>query len=132
MSAALMTGYNSIVKERLEKLIQEYPKHTKGAANYGGYNAGIIGKSGRFLGRISYGATPEKMESGFATAMRVEPPVVSNHIEYAIALERVYGKDEIEKARKTLENLIGVEPLDAEEALELKRIEKLLADIGKE
>ena len=127
LSAALITGYNSDARQRLEALVQAYPKHARGAATYGGYNGGIIGKSGQFVARISYSATPEKMESGFTTAMRAEPPLISAHLEYAIALERVYGDKQREKARRTLENIVTLTPLEAEEALAQERAKAMLA-----
>lgn len=129
---ALMTGYQNELKIRLETLIQAYPKHLKGAANYGRYNAYIIDESGRFLGRISYNTSAEKMESGFATAMKVEPPILSNDVEYTIAMEQVYGDKEQNKSQQVLENVIDTPPVDAEDALQIKRAAALLAQRQKE
>jgi hypothetical protein len=126
---ALATGYDSLIKEHLEELIFKYPAHTKGAACFGIHNADIIGKSTPFIARVTYGATPERMESGFGAAMKVQPPVIGNYVDYAIALQRVFDKKQSDKPRQTLEDAIDLVPYDAEDALEQRRAKRLLADL---
>ena len=128
LTAALATGYNGEMKKRLETLTAKYPAHTKGWANYGGYNGGVIDKSGRLLAKLTYGATPEKMELGFSKGLAIKPLVPSNYVEYAIALKRVYGKKEQDKARSYLEQAAAYTPLEAEEALEVRRAQQMLAE----
>jgi hypothetical protein len=127
MAGALKTGYNGVMKEKLEMLMSEYPGHAKATANYGGYNSGLIDKSGKFLARVTYDGTPENMEAGYVEAMKVEPPIISVHIGYAIALRQVYGDKERDKAIQILENLVGLTPLEAEDALELRHAKQVLA-----
>lgn len=126
------TGYITTIHDNLEQLIFDYPAHARGAASFGGFNAYIIAKSGTFLARASYNAVPEKMESGFSHAMRVEPLLLSTHVDYAIALRQVYRKKARAKLRQVLENVGELTPLDAEDALAQQRASRLLAEIGSE
>lgn len=128
LTSALATGYNGKMKKRLKTLTEKYPAHIKGWANWGGYNGGLIDKSGRLVAKLSYGATPEKMEAGFSRALVVKPLIPSNYVEYAIALRRVYGNTERDRARSYLEQAAAHTPLDAEEALEVRRAQQMLAE----
>ena len=122
----LKRGYTTQIPKELDALLSTHPKHPYALALYGGYHAGVIRKVGRMVGRMTYGATADKMEEYFERSFQQSDDLPIGHYEYANALGYVYGDDEEQKALEHLQRAISLKPANAMEALEIAHAKKLL------
>ena len=61
----LKRGYTSQIPEELDALLQKQPRQPFALALYGGYEAGVIRKVGKLVGKMTYGVSSDKMEQYF-------------------------------------------------------------------
>ncbi|MGG2395918.1 hypothetical protein ACJRW5_03070 [Pseudomonas sp. SH1-B] len=122
----LKRGYTSQIPEELDALLAKQPQQPFALALYGGYEAGVIRKVGKLVGKMTYGVSADKMESYFKRSFQARDDLPIGHYEYANALGYVYGDDEQAKAVEHLRRAVAIKPISAMEALEVARAQKLL------
>lgn len=122
----LKRGYTSQIPDELDALLARQPQQPFALALYGGYEAGVIRKVGKLVGRMTYGVSADSMEQYFSRSFEARDDLPIGHYEYANALTYVYGGDEEEKAIEHLRRAVSIEPISAMEALEVAQARKLL------
>lgn len=124
----LKRGYTSQIPKELDALLAKQPDQPFALALYGGYEAGVIRKVGKLVGKMTYGVSSDKMETYFAHSFKEANNLPIGHYEYANALAYVYGDDEEAKAIKHLKEAVAIKPINAMEALEVAHAQKLLKE----
>lgn len=122
----LKRGYTSQIPQELDALLAKQPQQPFALALYGGYEAGVIRKVGKLVGKMTYGVSADKMESYFKRSFQARDDLPIGHYEYANALGYVYGDDEQGKAIEHLQQAVAIKPISAMEALEVARAQSLL------
>lgn len=122
----LKRGYTSEIPKELDALLAKQPNQPFALALYGGYEAGVIRKVGKLVGKMTYGVSADKMEQYFARSFRAADDLPIGHYEYANALGYVYGGDEEQKALEQLKKAVAIKPINAMEALEVAHAQQLL------
>lgn len=122
----LKRGYTSEIPKELDALLAKQPNQPFALALYGGYEAGVIRKVGKLVGKMTYGVSADKMEQYFARSFRAADDLPIGHYEYANALAYVYGEDEEQKALEQLQKAVAIKPINAMEALEVAHAQQLL------
>lgn len=122
----LKRGYTSEIPKELDALLAKQPNQPFALALYGGYEAGVIRKVGKLVGKMTYGVSADKMEQYFARSFRAADDLPIGHYEYANALGYVYGEDEQQKALEQLQKAVAIKPINAMEALEVAHAQQLL------
>lgn len=123
----LKRGYTSQIPEELKALLAKHPQQPFALALYGGYEAGVIRKVGKMVGRMTYGVSADNMENYFSRSFQAQDNLPIGHYEYANALTYVYGDDEQAKALQHLKRAVAIKPINAMEALEVAHAKKMLA-----
>ena len=122
----LKRGYTSEIPKELDAILAQRPNQPFALALYGGYEAGVIRKVGKLVGRMTYGVSADQMEQYFARSFRASDDLPIGHYEYANALGYVYGDDQQEKALEQLKKAVAIKPINAMEALEVAHAQQLL------
>lgn len=128
----LKRGYTSQIPEALDALLAKQPQQPFALALYGGYEAGVIRKVGKMVGRMTYGVSADNMERYFSRSFKAQDNLPIGHYEYANALSYVYGDDEQAKALQHLKLAVAIKPISAMEALEVAHAQKILAQYEQE
>ncbi|CAN7285712.1 hypothetical protein LJR232_001311 [Aquipseudomonas alcaligenes] len=128
----LKRGYTSQIPEELDALLQKQPRQPFALALYGGYEAGVIRKVGKLVGKMTYGVSSDKMEQYFTRSFSAKDDLPIGHYEYANALVYVYGEDEEQKVLDHLKKAVAIKPINAMEALEVAHAQALLKQYEKE
>jgi len=123
----LKRGYTSQIPDELKALLAKQPNQPFALALYGGYEAGVIRKVGKLVGRMTYGVSADNMEKYFRRSFQARDDLPIGHYEYANALTYVYGDDEEQKVIEHLRLAAAIKPINAMEALEVAHAQKLLA-----
>ena len=108
------------------------PRQPFALALYGGYEAGVIRKVGKLVGKMTYGVSSDKMEQYFTRSFSAKDDLPIGHYEYANALVYVYGEDEEQKVLDHLKKAVAIKPINAMEALEVAHAQALLKQYEKE
>lgn len=122
----LKRGYTSQIPNELQALLAKQPQQPFALALYGGYEAGVIRKVGKLVGRMTYGVSTDQMEHYFSRSFQASDDLPIGHYEYANALTYVYGDDVREKALQHLQRAVAIQPINAMEALEVAHAQQLL------
>lgn len=123
----LKRGYTSQIPAELKVLLAKQPQQPFALALYGGYEAGVIRKVGKLVGRMTYGVSADNMEKYFSQSFQAKDDLPIGHYEYANALTYVYGDDEQAKALQHLKRAVAIKPISAMEALEVAYAQKILS-----
>ncbi len=123
----LKRGYTAQIPSELQALLAKQPQQPFALALYGGYEAGVIRKVGKLVGRITYGVSADQMEQYFSRSFQARDDLPIGHYEYANALAYVYGDDAQEQALQHLKRAVAIQPINAIEALEVAHARQLLA-----
>ena len=123
----LKRGYTTQIPNELKALLAKQPQQPFALALYGGYEAGVIRKVGKLVGRMTYGVSADNMEKYFSRSFKAQDDLPIGHYEYANALTYVYGDDEQAKALQHLKRAVAIKPINAMEALEVAHAQKMLA-----
>lgn len=123
----LKRGYTTQIPNELKALLAKHPQQPFALALYGGYEAGVIRKVGKMVGRMTYGVSADNMEQYFSRSFKAQDNLPIGHYEYANALMYVYGDDEQEKALAHLKRAVAIKPINAMEALEVAHAKRMLA-----
>ena len=122
----LKRGYTTQIPSELKALLAKQPQQPFALALYGGYEADVIRKVGKLVGKMTYGVSADKMETYFQRSFQARDDLPIGHYEYANALTYVYGDDEEQKVIEHLERAVAIKPISAMEALEVAHAQKLL------
>ncbi|MGY4530958.1 hypothetical protein ACVW0Y_000061 [Pseudomonas sp. TE3786] len=122
----LKRGYTSQIPRELDALLAKQPQQPFALALYGGYEAGVIRKVGKLVGKMTYGVSADQMETYFARSFKQADNLPIGHYEYANALVYVYGDDEETKVVQHLKDAVAIKPINAMEALEVAHAKELL------
>jgi hypothetical protein len=125
-SEVFKRGYTSQIAEELKTLLANDPQQPFALALYGGYEAGVIHRAGKIIGRMVYGVSAENMERYFSRSFQAEDSLPISHYEYAIALTYVYGDDALAKTLQHLKRAVAIKPINAMEVLEVAQAQKML------
>ena len=123
----LKRGYTSQIHQELDALLAKQPRQPFALALYGGYEAGVIRKVGKLVGKMTYGVSVDKMETYFQRSFQARDDLPIGHYEYANALTYVHGDDEEDKVIEHLKRAVAIKPISAMEALEVAHAQKILA-----
>ncbi len=123
----LKRGYTSQIPQELDALLAKQPRQPFALALYGGYEAGVIRKVGKLVGKMTYGVSVDKMETYFQRSFQARDDLPIGHYEYANALTYVHGDDEEDKVIEHLKRAVAIKPISAMEALEVAHAQKILA-----
>ena len=123
----LKRGYTSQIPRELDALLAKQPRQPFALALYGGYEAGVIRKVGKLVGKMTYGVSVDKMETYFQRSFQARDDLPIGHYEYANALTYVHGDDEEDKVIEHLKRAVAIKPISAMEALEVAHAQKILA-----
>lgn len=123
----LKRGYTSQIPDELDAQLAEQPRQPFALALYGGYQAGVIRKVGKLVGKMTYGVSADRIEQYFNRSFKAADDLPIGHYEYANALVYVYGDDKQAEVIKELKRAVAIQPISAMEALEVAHARKLLA-----
>ncbi|MDU9406724.1 hypothetical protein RTH74_03875 [Pseudomonas sp. zfem001] len=123
----LKRGYTSQIPQELDALLAKQPQQPYALALYGGYEAGVIRKVGKLVGKMTYGVSADNMEKYFQRSFQARDDLPIGHYEYANALTYVYGDAEEDKVIEHLKRAVAIKPISAMEALEVAHAQKILA-----
>ncbi|UTH37382.1 hypothetical protein NLY39_04225 [Pseudomonas sp. KHPS1] len=123
----LKRGYTTQIPNELKALLAKQPQQPFALALYGGYEAGVIRKVGKLVGKMTYGVSADNMEKYFQRSFQARDDLPIGHYEYANALTYVYGDDQEDKVITHLERAAAIKPINAMEALEVAHAQKMLA-----
>lgn len=123
--AARRTGYMEEVQEALDELLRDDPDNVYALSLQGGLYSGIIDKAGSWLARRRFGVEEEMVDQVFKRAMAINDGFAAPMLEYAIAMQRVWGSERQQQIDALLSQAANVEPVSAEEALVVKKAKQL-------
>lgn len=114
------------VRDLVIEALEAEPQHPAALGVLAGWHAEIIGRAGRMLARIVYGASRDETPKYFERAVAIAPNLVKLRREYGEAMLRLYGEDREDEAIAQLEKALEITPLNAEDYLEQRHAEHLL------
>ena len=123
---ALSQGIGGKIQSSLESALALAPDHAEAHIALGMYNAEIIDKVGKMLGKLTYGASSDQALKHFARALELIPNAPIAHIEYANGLYLLFGDDRLDEVTDLYIKATELEPVDAMEKLD---IEAALAEL---
>jgi tetratricopeptide (TPR) repeat protein len=130
VTRALADGLAGRVKTALEHALELEPRHAEAHVASGTYHAEVIGKVGRLLGGLTYGASESEALAHYRKALKLHPDSAIVRLEYARGL-LLMDDSRTAEARKLLAQAAALEPADAAESLDIEhaqaRLEKLEA-----
>jgi tetratricopeptide (TPR) repeat protein len=118
IAKALSQGLAGKVKESLDRTLALAPKHAEAHTALALYHAEIVAKVGGMLASLTYGAKPAVAEQHLETALKLTPDAPIAHVEYANALQLLYGDKKDDEAAAALAKAARLKPKDAMEALD--------------
>lgn len=123
---ALAQGIGGKVKTALDKALQLAPKHADAYAALGSYHAEIVEKVGAMVGRLTYGVSKDASVKHYETSLELAPNAPICYLEYAKGLKALYGRARREEVAALYEKAIALKPLDAMDALDIRRAKREL------
>ena len=123
---ALSQGIGGKIQTSLQNALELQPEHAEAHTAMGMYNAEIIDKVGKMLGKVTYGAsTPNALEH-FDRALELTPESPIAHMEYGNGLYLLFGDDRIDEVSDLYVKASELRPKDAMEKLD---VEAALAEL---
>jgi len=117
---ALAKGIGGKVKQSLEKALSLSPDHAEAHTALGLYNAEIIDKGGKMVGKLTYGASAEQAMTHFERALELTPDAPIAHIEYGNGLYLLYGDKRLDESNAAYEKAAAIKPIDAMQKLDVE------------
>jgi tetratricopeptide (TPR) repeat protein len=128
VARALAQGFGGKVKDALERVIELQPRHADAHLALGAFHAEVIDKVGALVGRMTYGVRPDAAIALFNRAIELNPDSPSGLMEYAHALQMLYGESRHAEATRLFERAAAHAPADARERLDVELAKSSLAD----
>jgi len=111
-------------RSSIKKTLEINSDHPLALAGYGAFYAQIIGYSGRFLARATFGCSEKECHSLFSKALNIAEGSTIVRLEYAKALLMMDKKNK--EAITLLELIINTTPIDAMQELDIKAARLLI------
>lgn len=128
MLEARNTGFLEEILTALEKLDQQDPDNLYTVTLRGAVYAGTLEKAGTLLARMTYRIRPAMVDEAFARALTLnQHGYAAPMLEYAIALEKISGKDRRDEIVRLLQQAADVKATSAETALHQRLARQRLA-----
>ncbi|GAB4175813.1 MAG: hypothetical protein Kow0020_11560 [Wenzhouxiangellaceae bacterium] len=127
IAKALAQGLAGKIRESLEHALKLAPEHAEAHTAMGLYHAEIIGKMGKLVGSMTYGASAERAVWHFEEAIRLcNAPIA--WIEYGNGLYLLHGDRKIEESNEAYRKAAEMTPLDAMQALDIAYARNSISD----
>jgi len=123
---ALSQGIGGKIQTSLENALYLQPEHADANIALGMYYAEVIDKVGKMLGKLTYGATPDKSLQHFERALELTPDAPIAQIEYANGLYLLFGDERLDEVTELYIKATEMQPVDAMAMLD---IEAALAEL---
>ncbi len=123
---ALRQGLGGKIQSSLEHALKLEPDHADAHIALGMYHAEVIGKVGKMLGKLTYGASTDTALMHFRKALELTPNSPIAHIEYGNGLYLLFGDDRLDKVTDLY---VEASELQATDAMEKLDIEAALAEL---
>jgi len=120
IARALSQGIGGKVRESLENALELAPGHAEAHTALGLYHAEIIGKIGRMVGRLTYGASIEEALDHFEQALSLTPDAPIAHLEYGNGLYLMFGDKRLEESNAAYKKAASIKPVDAMQRLDME------------
>ncbi|HLS04935.1 MAG TPA: hypothetical protein VK036_01410 [Wenzhouxiangella sp.] len=120
IARALSQGIGGKVRESLENALELAPEHAEAHTALGLYHAEIIGKIGRMVGRLTYGASIDEALDHFERALSLTPDAPIAHLEYGNGLYLMFGDRRLEESNAAYKKAASMKPVDAMQRLDME------------
>jgi tetratricopeptide (TPR) repeat protein len=120
VSQAMAQGLGNRVKQSLEHVIAQEPRHADAHIALGAFHTEVIDKVGSLIGSMTYGARKDTGMDLFARALKLNFESVVGMIEYANAMMMLDGEKMVKEATLLYQLAARTEPLDALERLDVE------------
>lgn len=120
ITKALSQGIGGKVRESLQNTLKLAPKHAEAHTALGLYHAEIIGKIGKMVGRLTYGASVEEAFDHFEQALSLTPDAPIAHLEYGNGLYLMFGDRRLEESNAAYKKAASIKPVDAMQRLDME------------
>jgi len=121
---AAASGLVSRVRTHLERALELEPTHAEAHVAAGLYHAELIGKLGRIVASLTYGASKDSALEHFRRAVKLAPASPIVRIEYANGLLLLDGTQKRDQAEELYGQAAAFEPIDAMEQLDVERAKR--------
>lgn len=128
VTRALADGLATRVKEALGRALVLEPRHAEAHVALGTYHAEVIGKIGRLIGGLTYGASESQALAHYRKALDLHPDSAIARLEYARGL-MLLDDDNAREARKLLAQAAKIRPADASEWLDAEQARTQLDEL---
>jgi tetratricopeptide (TPR) repeat protein len=123
---ALAQGVAGKVRASLEKTLELEPHHADAHIALGAYHTEIIDKIGGVIGGLTYGVSSEAAVKHFEKAMKLNPDSAIARIEYAKALQILFGSSKTAQAARLYKQAAQSVAADAMECLDIALAQRQL------
>jgi tetratricopeptide (TPR) repeat protein len=123
---ALKQGFGGKIAASLHRALELQPRHAEAHTALGMYHAEIIGKVGKLIGSMTYGASEKEAIEHFETALGLTPASAIAHIEYGNGIYLLYGERRLDDVADLYQKAAEMMPRDAMEKLD---VESALAEL---
>lgn len=120
IAKALSQGIGGKVRESLENALSLSPEHAEAHTAMGLYQAEIIHKVGKMVGKLTYGASADKAMEHFERALELTPDAPIAHIEYGNGLYLLFGDKRLDESNGAYEKAAAIKPIDAMQKLDVE------------
>lgn len=128
VARALALGLGRKIQLGLANAIRLQPLHASAHIALGAFHADIIDKLGELIGNMTYGAQAKTSLCMLQQGVNLAPLSPVGMLEYARALITLEGDARLEEAQSLCAQAAAMQPLDAKQALEVRRAQAMLAD----
>ncbi|NBD96046.1 MAG: hypothetical protein GVY11_06200 [Gammaproteobacteria bacterium] len=120
IAKALSQGIGGKVRESLETALSLAPHHAEAHTAMGLYQAEIINKVGKMVGKLTYGASADDAMAHFERALELTPDAPIAHIEYGNGLHLLFGDKRLDESNAAYEKAAAIKPVDAMQKLDVE------------
>ena len=117
---ALKQGVGGKIANSLHRTLELQPDHAEAHTAFGLYHAEIIGKVGKLIGSMTYGASEKEAIEHFEKALQLTPLSPIAHMEYGNGLYLLYGDDRLDEVNDLYVKAADMLPRDAMEKLDVE------------
>ena len=116
---ALAQGIAGEVRASLEKTLELEPHHADAHIALGAYHTEIIDKIGSLIGGLTYGVSSQAAVKHFEKALKLNPDSAIARIEYARALQMLFGSSKTAQVARLYKQAAQVNAADAMERFDI-------------
>ena len=105
---ALRKGMGGKIRRAIEATLALDPDHALAHLAFGNWHADIVGRVGRMMARVMYGARKKEAASHYERALELAPESKVVLLDYALRLPKLDGREGKERAGELLEKAVGL------------------------